>query len=121
MKYLIIILVVLCFCPKSDRSIAASDFVPGINGLPLIPGFAVIPQTQVVFNTPAGRIVEVSLSGELSPSKVLSFYQETLPQLGWSPVSKYKFIREGEILKLVMVEYRNKIMHIRFSIRTNYK
>ena len=37
----------------------------------------------MVFDTPAGRIVEAVASGAVTRDEVLAFYAETLPQLGW--------------------------------------
>ena len=106
---------------KPSHSLAGPDFVPGIKGLPIIPGFAVIPETQVVFNSAIGRIVEVSLSGRLSATKVLLYYADTLPQLGWKRASKYKFIRDSEVLKLSVFQRKENIVNIRFSVRAEQK
>ena len=68
----------------------------------------------VVFDKPSGRIVEAFAEGAVSRQAVLSFYDTTLPQLGWSPQPDQTFQRDGERLLIkvregtegVTVEYR---------------
>ena len=98
---------------------ASPKFIPGINGLPLINGFALIPETQVVFNTSSGRIIEVSAVGRLTPAKIFSFYKATLPQIGWTQISKNKFLREKDLLKVKVVNNRKGQFVVRFSVITN--
>ena len=56
--------------------------------------------SATVFDTAQGRIVEVFASGALKEGRVLAFYDETLPQLGWQRVASGLFRREGEVLSL---------------------
>ncbi|NQU60068.1 MAG: hypothetical protein HQ512_02980 [Rhodospirillales bacterium] len=78
---------------------AQSAFISTIDDLPLMPGL-VEEEGGVVFDSPSGRIVEAYASGDVSPGEVLSFYDETLPQLGWRSLGGHVFRREGEVLKL---------------------
>ena len=50
-----------------------AQFVPGISDLPVADGLTVGPEAPVVFDTPAGRIVTVSLYGRLSKTAALEF------------------------------------------------
>ncbi len=75
-------------------------FVSGIEDLPLMPGLEEVDETTMVFDTPAGRIVEASASGPVGRAQVVRFYAATLPQLGWTPAGEALFRREGEILEL---------------------
>jgi len=75
-------------------------FVTGTEDLPLMTGLAEQAEGRMVFDSPNGRIVEVSARGAVSRQAVLSFYAETLPQLGWQRLAPGRFQREDEILKL---------------------
>jgi hypothetical protein len=75
-------------------------FVSGIEDLPLMPGLEEVDETTMVFDTPAGRIVEALARGRLDRDQVVGFYAATLPQLGWTPAGETLFRREGEILEL---------------------
>ncbi len=75
-------------------------FVTAIDDLPLMPGLIEASDDAMVFDAPAGRIVEAYASGAVSRNQVLEFYARTLPQLGWQRAGDGRFRREGEILKL---------------------
>ena len=75
-------------------------FLNGIEDLPLMPLLSENAEGGMVFDTPAGRIVEAVASGAVTRDDVLAFYAETLPQLGWTREGAARFRREGEILRL---------------------
>jgi len=77
-----------------------SAFVAGFDDLPLMKGLTQVSEDTVLFDTPQGRIVQASANGNLKEADVFTFYNTTLPQLGWSRVSKALFLREGEKLSL---------------------
>jgi hypothetical protein len=84
---------------------ALAQFVGGIDDLPLMPGLTDIPDAGVVFETPAGRIVEAqALTGAQARAQVLDFYDATLPQLGWEKIKSGQYRREGETLHLEFPE-----------------
>lgn len=76
------------------------DFVGGMEDLPLMAGLTEISGAGMVFDTPAGRVVEVFASGAVSRTRVIAFYAATLPQLGWRQDAETLFLREGERLVL---------------------
>ena len=95
--------------------VAAQDgFIAGVEDLPLMPGLSEIADAGLVFDKPSGRIVEAFAEGAVSRQAVESFYDSTLPQLGWSPQPDRTFQRDGERLLIkvregaegVTVEYR---------------
>ena len=95
--------------------LAAQDgFIAGVEDLPLMPGLSEIADAGLVFDKPSGRIVEAFAEGAVSRQAVETFYDTTLPQLGWSPRPDRTFQREGERLYIkvregaqgVTVEYR---------------
>ncbi len=78
----------------------AVGFVGGMEDLPLMAGLNEISGAGMVFDTPAGRIVEAFASGAVSRARVIAFYAATLPQLGWRQDAETLFKREGELLTL---------------------
>lgn len=75
-------------------------FLEGSEDIPLMPGLTPAPEAGIVFDSPAGRIVEAFAGGAVSREAVLDFYGESLPPLGWAPTSRVRFLREGEGLSL---------------------
>ncbi|MDP6785912.1 MAG: hypothetical protein QF830_10405 [Rhodospirillales bacterium] len=88
------------FAAGAQTGNAGIAFVSGIEDLPLMPGLGEIEGTDMIFDTPGGRIVEVSASGPVGRAQVVEFYAATLPHLGWSPAGATRFSREGETLEL---------------------
>ncbi len=78
----------------------AAAFMAGVADLPLMPGLAEVPDAGVVFDKPAGRIVEAYAEGAVSRAAVTAFYISTLPNLGWRAKAEALFQREGELLRL---------------------
>ena len=93
-----------------------AQFVPGISDLPVADGLTVGPEGPVVFDTPEGRIVTVSVYGRLSKTAARAFYNSTLPQLGWARQPDGNFRREGEVLKLAISQVRGGRIALRFSL-----
>lgn len=81
---------------------AQAQFVGGIDDLPLMPGLAAVTGADLVFETPAGRIVEAMavMPEEMTADAVRDFYDRTLPQLGWQVAAAGEYRREGEVLSL---------------------
>lgn len=98
----VLALVVFALAAASPAPRAAQDgaFVPGIEDLPMMPGLTGNRGLGIVFDTPAGRIVEAYASGAVAWPDVLAFYEATLPQLGWRPGGEGLFRREGEVLRI---------------------
>jgi hypothetical protein len=83
---------------------APDRFVEGISDLPLMPGLAPVPEETLVFDKPAGRIVQAVAAGRIDPKAVRAFYARTVPQLGWRPIGPDRFAREGEILRIDILQ-----------------
>jgi hypothetical protein len=75
-------------------------FVPGTEDVPLMPGLAADAGSDLLFDKPQGRIVEIRAHGAVSRKAVLAFYKESLKQLGWHAADERHFEREGEKLSL---------------------
>ncbi len=78
----------------------AAAFMAGVADLPLMPGLTEVPDAGVVFDKPAGRIVEAYAEGAVSRAAVTAFYIRTLPNLGWRAKAEALCQREGELLRL---------------------
>lgn len=96
-------------------TVAQEAFFLTISDLPLMPGLKEAPESALVFDNPGGRLVEVSASGTSSRDSILTFYGETLPQLGWTGMEPGWFEREGEVLRLVFTAGAGRTV-VTFSI-----
>jgi len=95
------------------------NYLSFVADLPLPPGFVEEVDASLSFNKLEGRIVEAKARGNSSKNAVVSFYNTTLPRLGWK---KYNtsgalniWLRAGEVLEIVFKE-KNNILIVKFSI-----
>ena len=93
---------------------AAGAFLNEYEDLPLAPGLSEGPG-GMLFDAPNGRIVEAQASGDVSAQQVLSFYAQTLPQLGWDKQSDNLFRRDNELLRIDVDGSRRPTV-VRFSV-----
>lgn len=93
-----LLLLVLLAAPLS--AVAGAKFLSAIEDLPLMSGLSEVDDGVMVFDSPAGRIVEALTVGPVGKADVLRYYSQTLPQLGWRESAPGRFSREGEILIL---------------------
>jgi hypothetical protein len=68
----------------------------------LVAGLTEDIDAALVFDKPSGRIVEAFASGALTRSEVTSFYDRTLPELGWRHLGDLAFTRENEVLRIIV-------------------
>ena len=94
---------------------AADGFLSEVEDLPLMPGLNERPDAGVAFDKPGGRIVEAYAVGAVERTAVLSFYAETLPQLGWQAAGTDEYRRDGEVLRLA-VAAEDGMTSVRFSL-----
>jgi hypothetical protein len=85
---------------EAQAQAEATAFLEGSEDIPLMGDLASVPDAGIVFDSPAGRIVESFAAGQTSREAVLAFYTDTLPALGWEARSRVLFEREGEQLSL---------------------
>ena len=97
--------------PATSSAWAADSarYVEGMGDVPVMPGLAPAEEAPLVFDKPAGRIAQSVMAGAMDRNAVLSFYNQTMPQLGWSRAPQRaggsaSFLREGEELRLEFVE-----------------
>ena len=79
-------------------------FVSGIDDLPLMAGLSETAGSALVFDSPAGRIVEAEATGAVLRGDVLRFYGATLPELGWNRDGEMTFSRQRETLRLEITD-----------------
>ena len=74
-------------------------FVLGTDGVPLYPFFKEIKEKTLIFDTTDGKIININYHATgVNLNKVRNFYQDTLPQLGWSYQSTNSYMRDKEFL-----------------------
>lgn len=86
----------------------AGAFVTGMEDVPLMSDLQDVPDAAVIFDKPAGRLIEAYAEGNVESAAVMKFYRETLPQLGWS-IEAAKgasgvFFRERERLEIHVLD-----------------
>ena len=77
---------------------STEKFLTGFSDLPIMPGMQELPDANISFDTASGRIVEAFAQTEQSVERILSFYKNILPQLGWRVEKDTMFVRDTEIL-----------------------
>ncbi|WP_425406921.1 hypothetical protein [Hwanghaeella sp.] len=78
----------------------AQSFLAGFEDVPLMEGLTADEDAGLVFDSPAGRIVEAYAVGEVAWRDVITFYTATLKSLGWRTLDQGRFAREGEELHI---------------------
>ena len=77
---------------------STEKFLTGFSDLPIMPGMQELPDANISFDTASGRIVEAFAKTEQTVERILSFYKNVLPQLGWRVEKDTMFVRDTEIL-----------------------
>ena len=78
----------------------AAEYLKAVSDLPLADGLKEQTEKATVFDTPLGRIVNAYATGNVKPTAVLDFYDDTLPALGWDRQKAGTYHRKKEILKI---------------------
>jgi hypothetical protein len=84
----------------------AADFLKAIEDVPLPKGMTEQGE-PVVFESEQGRVVKTTAEGQLGGAAISSFYEQSLPALGWkrtAGASALTFEREGERLGITIRE-----------------
>lgn len=78
-------------------------FFSVLGDVPVMEGLAELPESALLFDKPAGRVAEVTAKGLVKKAAIIRFYDETLPQLGWSVIGSGVYSKEGEKLMLIFL------------------
>ena len=95
---------------------STEKFVTGFSDLPIMPGMQELPDANISFDTASGRIVEAFAKTEQSVEKILSFYKNVLPQLGWRVENDTTFVRDTEILILAFSAIKSRPARLNYSV-----
>lgn len=103
--------------PPEIPGIAKQEYVPGTEDIPVFFGFKAVENSLLSYDSVDGRIIDVEFSSDKTSAKnVRNFYEVTLPQLGWHKRQYQIYEREGEVLKLNILE-KNNLTFLKFTIR----
>ncbi|GJL85454.1 MAG: hypothetical protein DHS20C02_12290 [Micavibrio sp.] len=81
--------------------LATPQFFASLQDVPLMPGLTELTDYTVVFDKPEGRIIEsVAAVESLTPESIRTYYEASLPQLGWRRIGDDYFARQGEYLRM---------------------
>lgn len=95
----------------------AQQYVPGTEDLPVYKGFKLSDRKNIAYDSESGRIVDaVYTSSNANEEDVKNFYKKTLTQLGWNEKGNLSYVREGEVLKLLISKNKG-ITTLTFAIR----
>ena len=101
-------------CPH----VRAEDFLSVLDDMPLMPGLTELRDQAADFQTPSGRIIDGSATGSVDARAVSSFYDRTLPSLGWTREGPGRFVRDRERLAIAVGSGGpNGGITVRFSVR----
>jgi len=80
----------------------AGNFSAAVDDLPIMQGMTEIPNKIVVFDTPAGRIVETTMETQVQTRQILTYYNQALTSLGWKAQNRSLrgYIRKNEVLMI---------------------
>ena len=98
-----------------DSKKIKTDFIDGIDGLPLHDKMTVEKNSLVMFDTNQGNFVEVEIKGKSSIENISKFYNEVLPNLGWESENRTKFIRGKDSLEL-QYSSENQTVIVKFKL-----
>ena len=94
-------LFVLCFCAFPAFS---DSFLEGTEDVPLMQGMEYSADETFSIDNEDGRLYFSKVFVDAKNSDIWNFYRQTLPQLGWKEVQDASFEREGEILRIAVVD-----------------
>ena len=98
-----------------EHPVAQAVFFSNVEDLPLMSGMREVVDEGMVFDKPEGRIVEAIAIGAVSREAIATFYNTTLPELGWQQNGSDTFSRSGEVLRY-RLGFVDGETSIRFSI-----
>ena len=112
-KIVSVLLFFFIICPLQ------AAFIEGTEDLPQMDELMQVDDLSMSFDAPEGRILQSYQQSEtLTQKQVETFYQETLPALGWNQVQKNVYERENERLTLTF-ETQKGLLIVHFELKTN--
>ncbi|WP_460019384.1 hypothetical protein [Magnetospira thiophila] len=96
-------------------------FLSILEDVPLMSGLSEALDAGMVFDSPQGRLAETTATGAVTAEQVSEFYDQTLPQLGWTRAASGQFLREGESLGLTIESVGSSAVSVRFELKPGPK
>ena len=95
-KKLLILLVFLSSLSLQARS----NFFNDLDDVPIMQGMTMIDNSNIIFDSPLGKFVELYAISNNTSQDIISFYRQALPELGWKEIKNNQFSRDNEQLTL---------------------
>ena len=97
--------------------VAKTRFTTAIEDLPLMKGLEIVEENDVLLIFGSNRIAQTTAKGWVDIDEVYYFYQETLPELGWTAVNAKTYLRDNERL-LINASSANPdgMTHVTFEV-----
>ena len=92
---------ILCFW---SLPLWAGQFLAGTEDVPLMRGMSYSQEETFSFDSEDGRLFFSKTFIDEKTQKIKDFYVNTLPQLGWKETQNGVFERDGDILKIAVVD-----------------
>ena len=102
----------------------ADEFLTGTEDVPLMHNLSLLADETFDFDTEDGRFYSSKATGLVDSQKVLTFYRQTLPQLGWTEKESGVFVREDDVLRINATQEQSengKITVVVFELVTKSK
>ena len=115
--YIVAVLTMLAF------GAGASTFIEGLEDVPLPEGITQVHDIGVNFGNEEARFIEIYLESDILTFKdIKSFYQNTMPQLGWAQASSSQyalsFNRENETIEIALEE--TAPLKVRITLKSRF-
>jgi hypothetical protein len=117
-RFASVLLVILALAAAAVTAATGDSFLVELEDLPLAPGLREMPG-GMLFDSAEGRIVEASATGAVPAEQVRSFYEATLPQLGWQKTGNMTFRRDKEGLRLIF-ENGPTLLTVHFTLTPTF-
>ena len=98
-------------CVSAQATDQDTAYVQILSDVPLAPGLSLEEDSEVVFDVPEGKIVEVTAFGTADLGDTQTFYNESLEALGWQavPEKKGSYKRDDEFLEISFDDGENDL------------
>lgn len=94
----------------------AEGFLSGTTDIPVPPNLYIESNDNLDFDTPAGQIISlVGTSTKSCKEDIVSFYQNTLPKMGWVEIKEGVFKRNKDVFSITILK-KEKPLKVRFDI-----
>jgi hypothetical protein len=96
-RFLAVLILLLPFPALADGWIEVLE-------IPLMPELELVVDGETVFETSAGRVIEVLATGPVAPEAARRYYATALPGLGWRASPDGAMLRDDERLEIETIE-----------------